>query len=429
MSGVSFRKFLLGIGALAGLQATVWAQTLPLVGDAFIMPGSASNFGGTVNVNVGGVSGYQGLFQFDLSKLPPGTIAANISSASLRLYVNKIGAAGSINVNVATASWTESTVTGQSGVGVGQLVAGPIVVSVAGSYVSIPITTQVQAWLSGAPNNGLILTASPSTASLFFDSKENTTTSQLAAIDVILTPPAGPNGAAGPAGAPGATGPAGVPGATGPVGDAGPQGQAGVTGSTGPTGPAGPAGATGATGPKGPSGAVGPTGTTGPIGPVGPAGPTGATGVAGAGGPGGPTGPTGPPGNTGPAGSTGPTGPNGPQGVILNNFTISSAQSPGAISGSLTQNVILVSNPAAAATYTLPAAGPGTAGKELLIVLNNYAFTGANSISLTAPSTDPIIIGSATVCASGCTNPSFSVDVWVQVVSDGKHHWYCPANH
>jgi hypothetical protein len=91
--------------------------------------------------------------------------------------------------------------------------------------------------------------------------------------------------------------------------------------------------------------------------------------------------------------------------------------------------VILVSNPAAAATYTLPAAGPGTAGKELLIVLNNYAFTGANSISLTAPSTDPIIIGSATVCASGCTNPSFSVDVWVQVVSDGNHHWYCPANH
>ncbi len=428
MSGVSFKRFLLGVGALAALQATGWAQTLPLVGDAFIMPGSASNFGGTVNVNIGGVSGYQGLFQFDLSKLPPGTIAANVSSASLRLYVNKIGAAGSINVNVANASWTESTVTGLSGVGVGQLVAGPIAVSVAGAYLSIPITTQVQAWLSGAPNNGLIVTATPSTTSLFFDSKENTTTSQLAAIDVVLAPPAGPNGAAGPAGAPGATGPAGAPGVIGPVGDAGPQGQAGVTGPTGPTGPVGPAGATGATGPKGPLGVAGPTGATGPAGPTGPSGPTGATGVAGAGGSSGPTGPTGPPGNAGAAGSTGPVGPTGPQGVILNSFTISAVQSPGSLSGALTQDVILVSNPAAAATYTLPAAGPGTAGKELLIVLNNYSFASANSINLTALATDPIVIGSATVCTSGCTNASFPVNIWVQVVSDGNHHWYCPAN-
>ena len=276
--------------------AAAWAQTVPLVGDAFILPGSASNIGGTVTVNVGGVSGFQGLFLFDLSKLPPGTTAANVSGASLRLYVNKVGTAGSINVNVATASWTESTVTGLSGVGVGQLVAGPIAVSVAGSYLSIPITAQVQAWLSGAPNNGLIVTATPSTTSLFFDSKENTSTSQPAAIEVVLTPPAGPNGATGPAGAQGASGPAGAPGVTGPVGDAGPQGQAGITGPTGATGPVGPAGAAGATGPKGPSGAAGPTGATGPVGPTGPSGPAGAAGVAGAGGATGATGAAGPPG-------------------------------------------------------------------------------------------------------------------------------------
>src|SRR5215471_16252953 len=129
MRGVSFKRFLLGMGGLALMQAIAWAQTVPLVGDAFITPGSASNFGGTVNVNVGGVSGFQGLFQFDLSKLPPGTTAANILSASLRLYVNKVGTAGSINVNVANASWTESAVTGLSGVAAGQLVAGPIGVS------------------------------------------------------------------------------------------------------------------------------------------------------------------------------------------------------------------------------------------------------------------------------------------------------------
>jgi len=418
------------MGTLACMQtAAAWAQTVPLVGDAYILPGSAGNTGGTVTVNVGGVSGFQGLFQFDLSKLPPGTTAANVSGASLRLYVNKVGTAGSVNVNVATALWTEATVTGLSGVGIGQLVAGPIGVSAAGSYLSIPITAQVQAWLTGAPNNGLIVSATSPTTSLFFDSKENTTTSQPAAIEVVLTPPAGANGPTGPAGAQGASGPAGAAGVTGPTGDAGPQGQPGGTGPTGATGPAGPAGAAGATGPKGPSGATGATGATGPVGPTGPSGPVGATGVAGSGGVAGANGAAGPPGDAGATGSAGPTGPTGPRGLILNSFSISALQPTGAISGALTQNVILVTNPAAAATYTLPSAGPGTAGKELVIVLNNYALSGANSINLTAPPTDQLVVGSDTVCTSGCTQASFPVDTWVHVVSDGNHHWYCPANH
>ena len=239
---------------LRGCRQRPGRRRSPWLGMRLLRPVPPSNFGGTVNVNIGGVSGFQGLFQFDLSKLPPGTTASNVLAASLRLYVNKVGTAGSINVNAANTSWTESAVTGLSGVGVGQLVAGPIGVSVAGSYLSIPITSQVQAWLTGAPNNGLIVSATPATTSLFFDSKENTSTSQPAVIEVVLTPPAGANGATGPAGAPGASGPAGAPGVTGPIGDAGPQGQPGVTGPTGATGPAGPAGAAGATGPKGPSG-------------------------------------------------------------------------------------------------------------------------------------------------------------------------------
>ena len=220
MIGAS-KRFLFGIGALALLRAAAWAQTVPLVGDAFIAPGTASNFGGTVNVNVGGVAGYQGLFQFDLGSLPPGTTAASVSGASLRLFVNKIGTAGSINVNVATASWSESTVNGLSGVGVGQLVAGPIAVSVANTYISIPVTAQVQAWLNGAPNNGLIVTANPSTTSLFFDSKESTSTSHPAALEIDLSGQPGAIGAPGSPGAPGVTGAPGPTGATGPQGPTG----------------------------------------------------------------------------------------------------------------------------------------------------------------------------------------------------------------
>src|SRR5271169_2407072 len=139
MSGAS-RRFLFGIGVLAMLQAAAWTQTVPLVGDAFIAPGSASNFGGTVNVNVGGIAGYQGLLQFDLGSLPPGTTAAGVSGASLRLFVNKISTAGSINIYAATAAWSEATVNGLAGAPApGAFVAGPIGVSLAGTYISIPV--------------------------------------------------------------------------------------------------------------------------------------------------------------------------------------------------------------------------------------------------------------------------------------------------
>ena len=154
MSGTLSKRLLCGTSVLMLAQAAAWAQTAPLAGDTFILPGGATNYGSLINVNVGGVNGFQGLFQFDLSKLPAGTTAANVSAASLRLYVNKIGLGGSLNVNVPTGSWAEGTVTGTSGVGVGAYVAGPISVPAAGVYLSIPVTAQVQAWLNGAPNNG-----------------------------------------------------------------------------------------------------------------------------------------------------------------------------------------------------------------------------------------------------------------------------------
>src|SRR5260370_35146351 len=139
MIGVS-RRIFLGICGLALSQAAVWAQSVPLLGDAYIQPGSAINVGGTVTVNVGGVSGFQGLFQFDLGSLPPGTTAASVSGASLRLFVNKIGAAGSINVYAATAAWSESTVNGLAGgPAPGAVVAGPLGRSVASTYTSIPV--------------------------------------------------------------------------------------------------------------------------------------------------------------------------------------------------------------------------------------------------------------------------------------------------
>ncbi len=200
MRGFSSRLLWFGIGALVFWQTAAWAQTAPLVGDAFIQPGGATNYGALIMVNVGGVAGFQGLVQFDLSMLPPGTTAANISAASLRLFVNKVGAPGSINVSVPIAAWSESTVNGLSGPGVGHSVAGPVGVSVAGSYISIPITSQVQSWLNGEPNNGLILTSATPGTNVTFDSKEGTSTSHPAALEIDLLGQPGPVGAQGPGG-------------------------------------------------------------------------------------------------------------------------------------------------------------------------------------------------------------------------------------
>jgi Collagen triple helix repeat (20 copies) len=419
MSGAS-QRILFGICGLAAFQSAVFAQSVPLLGDAYILPGSGVNVGGTVTVNVGSASGFQGLFLFDLSKLPASTTASSVTSASLRLFVNKVGGAGSINVYVATASWSESTVNGLPGGPLpGSFVAGPIGVSVAGSYVSIPITGQLKAWLNGAPNNGLLIQATSSTTSLSFDSKENTSTSHPAVIDVVLTPPAGPNGASGPAGAQGPAGPTGAAGATGPKGDTGAS-PAGATGAVGPNGSIGQPGPPGPSGPSGPTGPSGVIGATGAAGATGPTGPQGAAGLNGAAGPVGATGQLGPPGPTGVTGPMGPIGPTGPQGLIFNNFTISGLQQPGTISSGLTQNVILLNNTfGTPPTYTLPLAT--IAGQEIVIVLSDYSNSG-NSIIV--KSTDPIIFYTASVCNSGCTQTSFGVNALAEFVSDGNHHWY-----
>jgi Collagen triple helix repeat (20 copies) len=429
MIGAS-KRFLFGMGALALLQAAAWAQTVPLVGDAFIAPGTASNFGGTVNVNVGGIAGYQGLFQFDLGSLPPGTTAASVSGASLLLFVNKIGTAGSINVYAATASWTESTVNGLAGgPAPGAFVAGPIGVSVANSYISIPVTAQVQAWLNGAPNNGFIVTATPSTTSLFFDTKESTSTSHPAVLEVDLSGQPGAIGAPGPSGATGATG------ATGPVGDAGPQGPTGPVGAQGPTGPTGAIGPTGATGATGPQGPPGPVGATGPTGAVGPAGPVGAAGPAGATGAVGPVGPTGPIGNTGLTGNTGAAGAagaTGPPGRINNNFTyglLPSAQNI-TIADNETRTNLQVDNVTFQPNILLPHSA--TIGAGVVISISVHEWSASSNIILVGPQTGDQLL----VPAEGHTSPTgvvtpgnfWSLNYSCEVLSDGHGHWYFLSN-
>lgn len=102
-----FKTFLIGLGLLP-LAAV--AQTVPLTQDSYIIPGNSSNFGSATTMTAGGPNSAQALAQFDLTTLPSGTTSANIAGATLSLFVNKVGAPGTVNISVAAGAWSESTV-------------------------------------------------------------------------------------------------------------------------------------------------------------------------------------------------------------------------------------------------------------------------------------------------------------------------------
>lgn len=252
------RAALLTAGAVASAPALAVDATL--AADAHVSTAlPAANFGALTSLNVGG--GATSLLRFDLSTLPAGTTAAKVVKANLILYVNRVGVAGSVELQAVNSAWSESGVTlgtlpALSGAGSGVTVP----VSQAGQFVTVDLTRQVQLWTTNpGANFGLAITpslAAPATA-VFFDSKENTQTAKSARLDITLAD----QGPAGPQGATGAQGPQGLPGAPGAKG---------ATGATGATGPAGAPGAPGATGPAGSAGAPGVSGyervsTTGTI--------------------------------------------------------------------------------------------------------------------------------------------------------------------
>jgi hypothetical protein len=330
-------KVLLVAGLL--LLPVVWAADVPLAGDTYISSGvnAGSNYGGATSLSI--APGNMALVQFDLSTLSPGV--TSVSVAYLRVYVNKVTTAGTLTFSTVTSGWTEGGVTFASAPTVGAAFAS-MPANTANAFLLVDVTALVNGWLASPSSNFGIEIAGSGTTAILLDSKETTTTSHPAALDLSgISPagvagPTGPQGSAGPQGPAGATGPTGGVGPNGPLGPAGAAGPKGIAGPTGPTGatggqgPQGPAGAAGAAGALGANGPTGPTGVTGPTGSRGPAGPAGAAGAIGSTGPTGPQGPTGASGPTGaqgtqgvqgaagargPTGATGPAGPTGVQGT------------------------------------------------------------------------------------------------------------------
>jgi hypothetical protein len=267
-SFIATSKRLLAPGILWLVPAAIFAQSVPLVQDSWVIPQNGANYGNAQILNVGGAAAAQSLLQFDLTLLPAGISGAGVSKAFLLLFVKTLSKPGNVNVSVAAGAWFESSVTGNNAPSSGIPVAGNVPVGPAGSYVGVDVTQAVRNWLSETANNGFLITPVGGIDAAF-DSKENTTTSHPPTLTVILTAPGavGPTGPTGPTGSTGLVGPAGTIGPVGPIGITGIIGATGPNGTTGFTGPPGTNGSTGIAGPSGPVGPAGAIGASGPQGP------------------------------------------------------------------------------------------------------------------------------------------------------------------
>jgi hypothetical protein len=218
---------------LTGLSAgAAYATEGAVKADATVNSANPTvNYGSLSNLYVNGTS--TTLIQFDLSSLPSVTTASQIASASLRLYVNRVNVAGTINVSPVTSPWIESSATFNTMPTIGAPAVTGVSVATAQQFVVIDVTSLVQSWIAGSSNYGIALTTS--SGDLVFDSKENDETSHAAHLDITVTSQ-GPQGAQGPQGS------QGQQGSQGPQGSQGVQGTQGVQGEPGPAGPQGPSG-------------------------------------------------------------------------------------------------------------------------------------------------------------------------------------------
>ena len=227
--------FAVGVALLSALEAR--AQTGTLAADTAVTSvHPATNYGSLSNLYVSSTS--TALLRFDLSTLPAGARAADVSRATLRVFVNRVNTPGVVTVTAMSGSWNEGAVTLQTLPPTGNALE-VFPVTDENQFVTVDVTSLVQSWLSTpAKNFGLALTAA--TADVVLDSKENDITAHPAQLEIALsTGEAGPTGPAGPQGPKGDTGAQGLQGLAGPQGAAGNAGVPGAAGATGPQGPKG----------------------------------------------------------------------------------------------------------------------------------------------------------------------------------------------
>ena len=159
----------------------------PVAADTYISSLNPSTSYGSVGMlSVG--NGGSVLIRFDLSKLPAGVLPANVQHATLSVFVNRVNTVGAMDVSTVASSWSEAT-TFATAPAVGAL-SRTVAVSQTNSWITLDVTGLVQGWLATPSSNfGVYISPAASSPStwVYLDSKENTTTSHPARLDIGLT--------------------------------------------------------------------------------------------------------------------------------------------------------------------------------------------------------------------------------------------------
>jgi hypothetical protein len=174
--------------AFLSTNSTTEASNLNGHGASLIVAGSSAMNGTT---SVGTTTSFI-KFQVD-SDLPPGTTAASIAKATLKLYVNssfKVDS-GAIDIFPVTSSWTESTLTAAKPAISPQAFVTAVPVAVSNTFITVDMTALVKDWLlgtanGGIDNHGIAIAANTPTSLVAFDSKESTLTSHLPELEIVL---------------------------------------------------------------------------------------------------------------------------------------------------------------------------------------------------------------------------------------------------
>jgi hypothetical protein len=161
--------------------SSAFAQITPSA-DALTYSGSPStNYGASALLNV--TNTQTTYIQFDLASIPTGAV---VGQATLKLYVNAVTTAGSFDVNYVGGSWSESALDYSNAPPLGSAIVSNVAVTAANQYILINITPAVVAWLNGSQANDGIALVANGAFHANFDSKENTTTSHPAELDIVF---------------------------------------------------------------------------------------------------------------------------------------------------------------------------------------------------------------------------------------------------
>jgi hypothetical protein len=190
MKNMNHRLLLALLFVTLGTLTSAFAQITPSQDSYTNTVDSGTNYGTATTLSVvSSASSIQTTYiQFDLSSIPAGYASTNVAKATLKLYVNSVSKAGSFNVDLVNGSWSEKTITSSLSPALGSTIASGVSLTSANvhDYILIDVTSAVGEWLNGSQaNDGVALVAnSPLSAS--FDSKENTTQSHPAELNIVF---------------------------------------------------------------------------------------------------------------------------------------------------------------------------------------------------------------------------------------------------